>query len=432
MLTRSKSRRLLLAAALGVLVMPLAAWPSELTLRDALQRTLRSNPDLAAYHYVLTAQDGRIAQAGLKPNPTLTGTLENVLGTGEVRGTRSAELSLSLSQLVELGGLRDVRVSVARGERERLEVEGHVRRLDAVADTARRFVAVVSQQQLHQLTHLAVELAEKTATAVDRRVNAAKSPLAEQHRARVALERARNDDAHAEHELNTARYELAASWGVTEPDFDAVAADLYALTPLADYPQLVSELEQTPDFTRYLSESRLRDAEITLALANRRPGVEVGVGLRRLQASGDTALLFSVGVPLPVFNRNQGVIAEAQARRAVVDADRAAALVKARTALFGHYQELLDRRREVEALTARALPNSESALANTEYAYERGRYGYLELIDAQRELLAVKRDRIAAATQYHLTLIEIERLTGTAVSDVRTDEVRASDARSRP
>lgn len=410
----------------ALLVLPFAFIPiasaqdAGLTLRDALERTLTSNPELTAYQYVLKAQDGRITQSGLKPNPTLSGSLENVLGTGEVRSFRSAELSLSLSQLIELGGLRSKRVTVARSERDLLEADGHVQRLDVVAETARRFVAVVSQQQLHALTHQAVELAERTSAAVERRVNAAKSPLAERDRAAVALERARNEDAHAEHELKTARYELAASWGATEPDFETIAADFYTLPSVADYTALLADLENTPDITRYLTEARLRDSEITLAMASRRPGIEVGVGIRRLQASGDTALMFSVGMPLPVYNRNQGVIAEAEARRSGADADRTAALVKARTALFGYYQELLDRRREVEALSTRAVPSAESALKSTEYAYERGRYGYIEFVDAQRELLAVKRDLIASAAQYHLTLIEIERLTGTGLTTART------------
>ena len=58
----------------------------------------------------------------------------------------------------------------------------------------------------------------------------------------------------------------------------------------------------------------------------------------------------------------------------------------------------------------------ESALKNTEYAFERGRYSYLELTDAQQELLDLRGTLIDAAALYHLTRIEIERLTGAAVS----------------
>ena len=168
--------------------------------------------------------------------------------------------------------------------------------------------------------------------------------------------------------------------------------------------------------TRYLSEARLRDSEISLAIASRRPGIEVGAGVRRLQATQDTALVLSASIPLPYYNKNQGLIAEAEARKQGASAEQKAALVKARTQLFRNYRELLDRQRELTALRERALPRMESALQNTEYAFERGRYSYLELVDAQRELLAVRASLIEAASQYHLTLIEIERLTGESLS----------------
>ncbi|WP_341918541.1 TolC family protein [Hydrocarboniphaga effusa] len=387
-----------------------------ITLREAISRTLQSNPDLAAYAYTLKAQDGRITQSGLRPNPTLSGTVENVLGTGLASGGQYAELTLMLSQVIELGGLRERRIDVARRERDGLQAEGDIRRLDTIAETARRFVSLASQQEQHQLTHLAVELAEKTAAAVEKRVAAAKSPLAERDRAAVALQRAQNDDAHAEHELQTARYALAASWAASKPDFVSASADLYRLPAMRSYDELLAALEATPDLARYLSEARLRDAEIALAIAGRRQGLQIGAGVRRLEQTRDTGLVFSFQMPLPVGDRNQGLIAEAEARREGAAAEREATLIKARTQLFGYYRELLDRQRQVGLIREKALPRMESALAHTDYAYERGRYSYLELVDAQRELLELKREAIEAAAQYHFTLIEIERLTGNGLS----------------
>jgi cobalt-zinc-cadmium efflux system outer membrane protein len=413
--------RYALAATLSLtLAGPVLADDVPLSLREALSRTLSTNPDLAAYQYVLKAQEGRITQAGLRPNPTVSAELENVLGTGSTRGADAAELTIGLSQLIELGGLRDRRLASARIAREGLEAEGHIARLDALAETARRFVSLVGQQESHRLTHLGVELAEKTAAAVERRVAAAKSPLAERDRAAVALERAQIADAHAEHELLAARHDLAATWGATEPDFGLAAADLYALPAVAEYSELQAALEKTPDLGRYLAESRLRESEVSLALASRTSGIEVGAGVRRFQETDDTALVFSVGMPLPLRNRNQGLVEEAQALQAGAEAQRTAARVKAQAQLFRHYRELLDRRRELTALRERALPRMEAALQNTEYAYERGRYSYLELVDAQRELLTVRASLIEAAQQYHLTLIEIERLTGISLAAKET------------
>jgi cobalt-zinc-cadmium efflux system outer membrane protein len=391
-----------------------------LTLREVLSRAVRSNPELRAYEYLLVAQDGRIAQAGVKPNPTLNADLENVLGTGDVSGVKGAELTLGLSQLIEIGGLRDRRVEVARAERDGLESEKAIRRLDLVAETARRFITLVSMQEQHALTHRSVTLAEETLAAARLRVEAARSPQAEQDRAAVALERARIADAHAEHALVSARYSLAESWGAEQPDFEAVTADLYALPAPVNYDGLVRSLEQTPDISRYISESRLRESEIRLHTATRRPGMEVGAGVRRMETTNDMALVFSFSVPLGVNNRNEGLIAEARARRDGAEANRAVDLLKARTRLGQLYRELQDRAREVPALRDRALPQMEEALRNTTYAFERGRYSYLELIDAQRELLDLQADLIDAATEYHQTLIEIERLTGTAAIEEGT------------
>ncbi len=386
-----------------------------ISMREALSRAMRSNPELRAYDHLLTAQDGRITQAGMKPNPTLSTDVENVLGTGEFEDFDGAEFTLGLSQLVEIGGLRDRRVDVARAERDTLESDRAIRRLDLVAETARRFIALAGMQEQHELTHQAVRLAEQTLEGARRRVDAARAPLAEHDRAVVALERARIADAHAEHELTSARHSLAEAWGAESPDFQTVSADLYALPETVSVDALVAALEQTPDLARYVSEARMRESEIRLHTAGRRPGVELGAGVRRFEISNDTALVFSFSAPLGINNRNEGLIAESRARRDAAEMSRSVALLKARTRLGQLYRELQDRARELRALRERALPQMQQALASTSYAFERGRYSYLELVDAQRELLELQANLIAAATGYHHTLIEIERLTGTAV-----------------
>lgn len=408
-------RRLVPAVAVGLLY-SIAAPAAELSLREALSRTIDHNPDLKAYAFVLRAQDGRVQQSRSRPVPTLNASIDNVLGTGATSGLKSAEVTLGLSQWIELGDVREQRVAVAQVGRDVRVAEGEIRRLDLLAETVRRFVTLASLQESHELTHLGVELARKTLEAVEIRVTAARSPLAERDRAVVALERARIADQHAEHELTAARYELAAMWGSENPDFQSATADLFALPSVTDLAALRLAVENTPDITRYFSEGRLRDSEMRLAMASRRPGVEVGAGIRRLQDTRDMAFVLSFSMPLRVNKINEGAIAESRALRDGAAVDREATLLRARTRLGTLYRELQDRGREVPALRDVALPRMEEALRNTEYAYERGRYGYLELVDAQRELLTLRRDLIDAATEYHLTLIELERLTGTAGS----------------
>jgi len=388
-----------------------AAPDSPLRLRDALDAALQHNPELRGFSYALKAQDGRAAQAALRANPELGFTAENFAGTGAVRGFTATEFTLTLSQVIDLGGQRARRIDVASAERGALEAEQAARQLDLAADVVRRFIDVVAEQERGALADEALKLARTTRDTVVARVKAARAPLAEGDRAQILVARAELEAALARRKLDTARGQLAALWGDAQPQFERVAADLYAVPAPRPFADLVARLDANPELARYVSEARLRDAELRLAIARRTPDLQLGAGVRRLQDGNDTALVFSATIPLPFRDRNQGAIAEAQAQRARVETDRDAARLRVQTELYGLYQELLQARDESAALTRDVLPLAEDALKQTEYAYQRGRYSYLEWVDAQRELLDVERRRIEAAAESQRLLAEIERLT---------------------
>jgi cobalt-zinc-cadmium efflux system outer membrane protein len=190
-----------------------------------------------------------------------------------------------------------------------------------------------------------------------------------------------------------------------------VEAELFELPPTGDYAELVSRLESNPDFLRFASEDRLRDAELRLASTLRRPDVTVGVGVRRLESGGDEAFVASVSVPLFGGRRSAAAVAEARAGRELAGAERGVAEIKARSTLYELHRQLGFAVLEARTLKTEILPRTEEALKETEFAYERGRFSYLEWVDAQREYLAVQSALIQAAVNAHLLRTEIERLT---------------------
>jgi len=393
----------------------------ELTLERAVEAALARNPDLVASAYELRAADARVLQSGLRPNPALSTEFENFAGTGPVRGVDATETTLSLSQVIELGGKRALRQSVSGADRDRITTEQQARELDALAEVTRRFVAVVSAQERVTLARTTSELAQKTLDAIAIRVQAARSPEAERSRAQIALTRTRLDLQQAEAELRSARQELSATWGSIEPRFTEARAPLFTLDDVQPFATLVERLERSPDFVRFASEARLREAELRLAQAQARPDLTLSAGVRRLQETRDHALVAGFSIPLALNNRNQGAIREAEVRRDQNGAERAAAFVRARATLFGLYQELTTARARLETLLKEAVPQAETALAQTQYGYERGRFSFLELSTAQQDLLALREAAIAAATDYHQSRTEIERLTHESLSP-RTSE----------
>jgi cobalt-zinc-cadmium efflux system outer membrane protein len=382
-----------------------------LTLAHAVAAALEGHPDLQGRPYALRAAEGRIAQAGLRPNPELSVEFENFAGSGAAQGADALEATLSLSQVIEFGDKRGRRIGVASAERESLVLEQEARQLDVLAEVARRFIAVVAAQEQLSLARQVETLAQNTLNAMDRRVQAARSPEAERSRATIARIRARLDRQRSEQTLQSARLQLAALWGAGDWQVGEAQADLYAIPTMEPFAALTNRIQRNPDLLRLATEGRLREAELRLAQAQGRPNLQVGAGVRRLEESGDAAFVAALSIPLPMFDRNQGAIAEAQARSELTAAQRKAAEARARSTLNALHQEFVVARQEAEALREEVIPQAERALAQTESVFTRGRYSYLELVNAQRELMDARRAAIDAAADAHRLVAELERLT---------------------
>lgn len=386
-----------------------------LDLQSAIVRSLDQNPDLNAFAYELQAQQGRARQAGARPSPEVSLLVENALGSGQRSGFDAAETTLSLGFVIEYGA-RERRVDAAQAGTHLLESETTVRRLDLSAETAQRFLAVLSEQnQLDELNR-AVQLAEERLVAVQVRVQAAKVPPAEEARAHAELARTRLEREHTEHELATARQRLVALWGTNQADFGRAEGSLLHLPRLEAFETFRERLERNPQFELLLSERRVREAELRLAETQRRRPWQVTAGVRRFEDESDHAFVVGVTVPLPSRDQAEGAIALARAQTAQVDARREALRSRLDAELFALYQELRHAYTETQTLREEVLPRMETAVEQSRYAYERGRYGYIEWVTAQRELLDQRRALVEAAANAHRFRIEIERLTGAALN----------------
>ena len=245
------ARHRIRVALLGLSLISSAASATEpITLAEALARALERHPDLRPYDPARRALEAERLQAGLRPNPELSAELENFAGSGAVRGARSLETTLALSQLVELAGKRERRVGVAASELDALDAEYAVARLDVLAETASRLTDVAETQAQVALAERAIALAEQAQSAVERRIRAGATSTAERNRTAIALIRARLDADRTRSELETRRVALAAMWGDTAPDFASVAADLAELPALGALAPLVDKLAGSPEFLR--------------------------------------------------------------------------------------------------------------------------------------------------------------------------------------
>ncbi len=386
-----------------------------LNLAEAVVKTLKSNPGLLAFDHQLSAQEGRILQASLAPNPELNLEFENFLGTGQLDGISNLETTISIGWILERG-VRKRRVGVASAGASMLSAETEVLRFNAAAETARRFLACLANQARIDSNKQAVTLAEQTIDAVSKRVQAGRAPDAELARAQAELAKIQLQLEDAEHELVASYHQLASQWGVLEPQFSIVEGELLNLPQTDSFEVLKTRIQRNPDIARFLSRQRLGEAELRLAQAQRKPNWRVNVGVRRFEAFNDQALVAGLTIPLTFNNRNQGRIMEAQAKITYNNAAAQAAMIQAETELFVLYQELQHSFHRVKKLRDDVVPRLEKALTDTREAYRLGRYSYFEWQVVQQDLLATRQELVEASANAHAHLIEIERLTGIQIA----------------
>jgi cobalt-zinc-cadmium efflux system outer membrane protein len=383
-----------------------------LVLHDALARTLASSPALAIYPWRERADDARVLQASLRPNPELAAEIENIAGSGDYSGTSAMNVTLALSQVIELGDKRDYRRLAAESESGLTRFDYELARLDVLAETARRFVDVARAQAVLELAQRASLLAAGAEEVAGQRVARGRSAPSELSQARIERARIEIDREHAEHALATARIRLAASWGEMHVRFGDVLADLRALPPVPSLDDFLVRVDEAPGIQRYFVAERVAAAQEALARANARQNLRVGVGIRHFEDTSDQAFLLQFSVPLPVADRNQGAIAAASADQRTTQAQRHRSRIETHAVLFGLYQELDHARTESATLQSEVLPEAQSMMGQVDQGYREGRFSYLELSAARRQLLEVERAAIEAYTQAHKLLIELERLTG--------------------
>ncbi len=331
-----------------------------LRLADAQAAALRARPELVAAAAEARALEGAERQASLRPNPEVTLVVEDVGGTGAFQDTSEAQTTLSVFQPIELGGDRRARTAVAAQHRVLASFDLEARRLDVLAETATAFVAVlVAQEELHHTGEL-VELAERERDVAASRVREGAALGVDETRARFAEEEARIHQARGRAALEAARMRLAATWGDAEPSFERADDDLLRVSPPPPLADLVARLGENPDLARFDAERAERDAKLALARARRIPDPLVGAGVRHLAGPDDAAFVFEVAVPLPIFDRQQGALAEAAERVTKTSADRAAAERATRAALVAEHARWGAAYQEVVAVRDRLLPEREA------------------------------------------------------------------------
>ena len=181
--------------------------------------------------------------------------------------------------------------------------------------------------------------------------------------------------------------------------------------------ELRTRVAENPDLARWAVEISQRQAALAVARSNRVPDMTMTVGYRRFSNIDATAIVIGASIALPVFDRSRGSIEEARSQLAKAYEERRAAEVRVSATLAEGYRALSSAHAEATALRTAVLPRSRQTFEAVSEGYRAGKFGYLDILDAQRTLIGAGGQYLRALTDYHKAVADVERLIGAPLNE---------------
>ena len=367
--------------------------PSRLALSQALEEAYARSPSVVSAQAEVAAAEARARQAGYRQNPELSIEVENFGGTGELKGLRSTETTVSLNQRLDLGGRRSARVAAARADILLQNLRLAVARADLATSVRQEFARAIAARERLEQAQENVELTKELARVAGLLVDAGREPPLRAMRARSALAQAEAQQEAARADDLAARTTLASLLGSNTPIEEAVHG------PLDVRPSTIN-VDASLEVRVASAEVAAAQAALQVQLAERRLDPAVGAGVRQIRETGDVGLVAGLSLPLRIFDRNTGNVQAARAAISAAEARQRTALLAVTSRGSNAISAVEAAQRRLSALQKSALPEAREALRLAQKSWAEGRSTLIELLDAQNAYLSTQ----AALTDAELAL----------------------------
>ena len=384
-----------------------------LSLDDALALFLEKNLDLLVVKYGINAAKGRQITAGLFPNPTLS---INTLTAYTQKCTleRCGGIMPVLTQLFEVAGKRGFRVESAGYGTKSSEAmfEDTVRKLRFAVKDAYYRIQVGRE-------HLKVD--KKMYGRISRVLKGTFIPKIheldkrERIRFRIELVQMQAQVIHDIQDIDAASADLRVLLGLNP------ITELELTTPLEYHrvdphqPQLLKLAENRPDIVAKRLIFSKRKAEFRLAKSIAIPDVTVDLGYLVQGPMGpdnQQQWTFNVGIPLPIFDQNQGGIMVANADLLAAQANLQKTLNDLYVEVDTAYRRMVQSRNLVEAYRVGILEEAESLVRSMQEDYAKDELSLYEMLDAGRTNANLQEDYLEVLFAYQRDVLLLENSVG--------------------
>lgn len=384
-----------------------------LTLDDAMTMFLKQNLDLIIANFGIDAAKGRQITARLFPNPTLSVNTFSAYTQG-CNIPKCGAVAPTLSQLFEVAGKRGYRRDVAALDTMSIEAqfEDTVRQLGF---TLKETYFRVQRQRGHLTVDQEIQsvLVKLLKGHVEEGVR--RGPDLDQVRLGLLAVNADSEVLRDLQNIEEVSGDLRMMLGIL-PDVELeLTTDLIYRKIEPNFASLVDyALENRPDIRGKRLTRDKRKKELQLAKAVRYPNVTTELGYMVQGPRGpdnQQQWALNLSVPLPVFNRNQGGIVEAEVGIKAIEAEIAKTKIQIQNEVAVAYRKFLHGRKIVDAMNG-ALDQASTLFRAAEQGYKTGEVGILDLENTRRSYGDTKESYLEAIFGYEDNWLRLEWAVG--------------------
>jgi cobalt-zinc-cadmium efflux system outer membrane protein len=367
------------------------------TLDELQSMAIQFNPTLVQARAQVQASQGMALQAGLPPNPN-AGYVAEQMGlngtAGELQGgfvsqefVLGNKLGLSRAKYIQ-------RSVIARTNLSTQQVR-------VCNDVAIRFYAALAAQEILAIHERLLETAKDNVQTHEEMLNLGQLGEAEVLQAEVELQRQELTYKQAHLKFDQSWRELMAFVGDPYRQRSMINGTFDLLEGPLDWESTVAQLLSTsPELTAARQKVLHDQIAVQRELAEPTPNVTVQATVGRNTEVGQSVAGVTVGLPIPILNRNQGTIRQAQADLARARAEVTRLELQLQAELTSRYQEYVTAWQYVQEYESTMIPKSRLAVEKLDTMYKARRAPWLSVLGAKRNLLTLELDLIDKKFQY--------------------------------
>ena len=377
---------------------------SSLSLADLEALAQTNNPTLIQSAAQVEAARGAAYQAGLFLNPVM-GYKADQIG---IAGTAGELQGAFVSQEFVTGG--KLKLSRDKWTQQMCIAQTNLQAqyTRVLNDVQIHYYRTLAAQQMLAIQKQLLANAEDCLQTHQEMLNLGQTNQAGLLQAEVDLHRAQLDKQSAENDLEREWRELVAMVGVPELECTTLVGSLESQRNLQDWNSVLNHLlESSPEIVA--AWERVRHDEITVEREKVQPipNVLLNVDFGHNYETNNSVAGVSVGLPIPIFDRNQGTVDQAIAdlNQSRANAERLELSLMSR--LSHTWRDYQTSRQHVEAYRDKMLPKAKKSYELMHDSYFKRRAAWMDVLMAQKIYLNLQKDYIQSQLKSQETEVAI-------------------------